>query len=157
MMERFDRFAALVTSRDAAWWVWPVVLVGLAVLADGLSLFFQPMGPEWVAFPNGKQFGDTCAMILTTGQPCPQCGMTRAWVHGVRLDLISAFFYSPSGIALLAWINIAGGIGAIRLITRNPRRFEPPAWLLFGWTLFWLIPLYVGSWILRIFGINPLP
>ncbi|MEZ4321990.1 MAG: DUF2752 domain-containing protein [Myxococcota bacterium] len=157
MIERIGAFTDFVTSRTAPWWVWPLVLVGLASISDGLALFFQPMGPEWVAFPTGEKFGDTCAMILATGQPCPQCGMTRAWVHAVRFDLIAAFFYSPSGLALLAWINAAGAIGLVRLATRSPRRFEPPAWLLMGWTLFWLVPLYIGTWILRILGVNPLP
>ncbi|MCB9673528.1 MAG: DUF2752 domain-containing protein [Alphaproteobacteria bacterium] len=161
MMARLGAFADFVTdfvtSRTAAWWVWPVILVGLAVLSDGLSLFFQPMGAEWVAFPNGERFGDTCAMIVTTGQPCPQCGMTRAWVHGVRLDLVSAFLYSPAGLALLAWINAGGIVGIARLVTRNPRRLEPPAFLLLGWVMVWLFPLYIGTWLLRMFGVNPLP
>lgn len=139
------------------WWVWPASMVGMAVFSVAASLFFQPMGPEWVAWPGGGQLGDTCGMILATGQPCPQCGMTRSWVHGIRGDLISAFWFSPSGVALLGWIVVGGIIGAVRLITRNPLALRPSNGMLFGWVMFWLIPLYAGSYVLRLAGFNVLP
>ncbi len=157
MVAMLDAFTAFFFSRQMAWWIWPAVLVGIAVVCDALSLFFQPMGTEWVAFPGGMQFGDTCAMIMATGQPCPQCGMTRSWVHGIRLDLVDAWFYSPSGLLLLIWANVAGVIGAARLITKNPRKWEPPTGLMMGWVMFWLFPMYLGTYVLRLLGINPLP
>ncbi|MCA9569358.1 MAG: DUF2752 domain-containing protein, partial [Myxococcales bacterium] len=101
--------------------------------------------------------GDTCGMIVVTGMPCPQCGMTRSWVHGIRGDLLQAFWFSPSGLALLGWIIGGGVVGAVRLVTRDPERLSPPDWALFGWVAFWLVPLYLVGYLLRLGGINPLP
>jgi hypothetical protein len=157
MIAMLDAFTAFFFSRRTPWWLWPGVLVAMAVVANGLSLFFQPLGDEWVAFPGGTQFGDTCAMIMATGQPCPQCGMTRAWVHAVRGDLIAAWFYSPSGLLLLAWVNAAGLIGVARLVTQNPRKWELPTGIMMGWVMFWLFPMYIGTYVLRLIGLNPLP
>ncbi len=156
-MKRFAELMETLFTLELPWGVWPALLVVMAVVSEGLSLFFQPMGAEWVSFPGGEKLGDTCMMIVQTGQPCPQCGMTRAWVHGVRLNLVQAFFYSPAGLTLLGWINAGGVVGLARLVTRDPRKWEPhPTWLV-AWVLIWLVPLYTGGWLLRMIGINPLP
>lgn len=155
--EFIEALADLLAKLKAPWWLWPASLVLLAVVSVGLSLFFQPLNEEWVAWPGGQQLGDTCAMIVVTGQPCPQCGMTRSWVHGARGELLEAFWYSPSGLALLGWIVVGGVIGFVRLVTRDPNRWKlPPEWM-FWWTIFWLVPLYLVGYVLRLMGINPLP
>lgn len=156
-MQVFDRFGAWVEQFRFPWWAWPAALVSLAVLADIASLTLQPMGAEWVAWPTGGRFGDTCAMITATGLPCPQCGMTRSWVHGIRGDWVAAWGYNPAGLTLWMWLNAGGIVGLLRLARRAPGRFGPPVWLLFGWTVFWLIPLYTVGYGLRIAGWNPLP
>ena len=145
------------TLDRSPWWLWPACLLGMGVLSIFLSLFFQPMGMSWVQWPWGGQLGDTCGMIVATGLPCPQCGMTRSWVHGIRGDLQAAFTYNAAGLALLGWTITGGAIGAVRLITRNPKALQPPTWLLFGWISFWLVPLYLGGYVHRLMGYNPLP
>lgn len=157
LMQAIDDLADALVGLKLPWWVWPTFLVLLAVASAGASLFFRPMGDEWVAWPGGSQLGDTCAMILITGQPCPQCGMTRSWVHGIRGDLLSAFWYSPSGLALLGWILVGGLIGLVRLLKRDPDALSlPPEWL-FRWAVFWLAGLYALGYALRLIGINALP
>lgn len=139
------------------WWMWPAFMVGLAVFSVAASVFFQPLGTEWVQWPWGGQLGDTCGMIVVTGQPCPQCGMTRSWVHGIRGDLLPAFWFNPAGLALLGWILVGGIIGSVRLITRDPNRWSPNNLVLFTWIIVWLVPLYGIPYILRLYGLNPLP
>lgn len=36
-----------------------------------------------------------CVLYALTGFPCPGCGMSRAWLAVLRLDLITAFRYHP--------------------------------------------------------------
>lgn len=36
-----------------------------------------------------------CPIRALTGIPCPGCGMSRAWLAFVRLDLAAAFRYHP--------------------------------------------------------------
>lgn len=43
--------------------------------------------------------GITCPIKFVTGMSCPGCGMTRAWLSLLRLDLGAAWVYHP-----LFWI-----------------------------------------------------
>ena len=156
MTERLDRFLDRIATIQWPWWAWPAFLVALALFADVASATLQPLGTEWVAWPGGGQFGETCAMITVTGQPCPQCGMTRSWVHGIRGDLVDAFLYNPSGLALFFWINVGGVLGAIRLLRRDPQALRLPEMVFFAWLMLWLIPLYLGGYLLRLAGYLPL-
>ncbi len=157
-MERLlERLDTLFRVLDASpWWVWPSAMVALALGSVGASLFFQPLSPEWVAWPGGGQLGDTCGMILLTGLPCPQCGMTRSWVHGVRGHWAAAFAYNPAGLLLLLWIVAGGFIGAIRLVTRDPHKLRASDGVFFGWIAVWFA-IYAGGYALRLAGWNPLP
>lgn len=157
MLQTMDRFLDWLATRSLAWWAWPATLVALALVSDALALFFQPLGAEWVAWPWGGKLGDTCEMIVRTGMPCPQCGMTRSWVHAARGAWVDAFWFSPAGMTLFLWINAGGIVGLIRLVRRAPRAIEPPAWLLVGWVALWFCVLYVGAYALRVAGYNPLP
>ena len=38
-------------------------------------------------------FKITCPMLQFLHIPCPGCGMTRAWIHALQLDLAAAFSY----------------------------------------------------------------
>lgn len=41
------------------------------------------------------RLGVTCPIKLVTGLSCPGCGMTRAWLSLLRLDLGTAWEYHP--------------------------------------------------------------
>ena len=156
-MDELERFLERMDAVLMVWWVWPTFLVGLAGVSVGAALFFVPLDDQWVAWPWGAQFGDTCGMIQATGMPCPQCGMTRSWVHGIRGDLVAAATFNPAGLALLAWIIGGGVVGAVRLATRDPNRLSPPDWLLYTIVLIWAGPLWLGVYVGRLAGWNPLP
>lgn len=157
LLDRFDALVAPLTRVELPWWGWPLAMVLMAVGAVAASFVLHPGGDEFVYFPGGTRFGDTCGMLLLTGAPCPQCGMTRSWVHAVRLDLGAAFFYNPAGLALLAWVLVGGVIGVARLATGNPRALKPGWRFQIGWSMFWLVGLYALPWFARLGGVNPLP
>lgn len=47
--------------------------------------------------------GHGCPIRLLTGIPCPGCGLSRAWLSFLHLDVVQAFRYHPLfwGIPLL--------------------------------------------------------
>ncbi|MEZ4235583.1 MAG: DUF2752 domain-containing protein [Myxococcota bacterium] len=126
-------------------------------------------GPdEFTRLLNGTRFfGDTCAFLKVTGQPCPQCGMTRSFVYAARGHFVTSFFYSPGGLGLFLWSQVAGIVGAARLVrgALRVRRgaavrpgWPPLPWqLVVGWALGWTLLLYLVPYALRLYGINPLP
>ncbi len=143
---------------DPPWWVYEGFLVSLAVAALAASWLLSPgEDPRWVFLPNGHVFGETCAFITATGYPCPQCGMTRAFVHAARGHFVSSFLYSPGGLGLFLWIQVAGVLGAVRLARQSPFAATLPWRVPVGWALFWIVFLYVLPWLLRLGGVNPLP
>lgn len=68
--------------------------------------------------------GVTCPIRFVTGISCAGCGMSRAWLALLRLDISSAFayhplFWLPVPVALLFWFRrrvpkwvYRGGLGA---------------------------------------------
>ena len=157
LLSRLDRWLLGLSRVRWPWWAWPLAMVLLAAGSLTASLLLHPGPDEFVYFSNGVRFGETCASIQLAGIPCPQCGMTRSWVYGVRLDLWRAFLYNPAGLALLGWIVVGGIIGVVRLVRRNPVALRPSWQLNVGWGVFWLIGLYAVPWLLRLLGVNPLP
>lgn len=139
-----------------AWWIWPVMMVITALVADTAALILVPRTNELCYFFDMYQFGGQCDFTTLTGLPCPNCGMTRSFVHGIRFNWIDAFFYNPAGFALFLWINVGGLLGTFRLATKDPNRLTLSPNLFMGWVFFWLFALYALGFILRLFGINAL-
>lgn len=139
------------------WWTFSAFTLALALAVLAASWALVPGPDEFVYLRSGARFGDTCLFLVKTGLPCPQCGMTRSFVYAARLDLVTAFGYSPGGLGLFLWSQVAGLQGLLRLIRRDPRAFELPWQLVAGWALFWTVGLYLVPYVLRIAGINPLP
>lgn len=142
--------------KRSPWWVWPGLLVTLATLTLTICLLFEP-NPNEFCYIFGHKFGDNCKLTTMTGFACPQCGMTRSWVWAARLQFYKAFLYNPAGVGLYLWIQAAGIIGALRLLTRNPRSYIVSQPVFLGWVIFWFLGLYLLPWVARLFGVNPLP
>lgn len=94
-------------------------LVALALLAAGLTLSF-------VELPGAS----TCGMKLSTGLPCPGCGMTRSVQHSFRGDLILAWQYHPFGPLFVAATAMVGALALLpghrrRRLARRLGRYDP--------------------------------
>lgn len=62
----------------------------------------------------------TCLLRITTGLPCPGCGMTRSWVHLAHGDVAGAFTYNLFG-PLLFVLAAALPLWAIYALVRRRR------------------------------------
>lgn len=85
----------------------------------------------------------TCPARRILGVPCPGCGLTRATVALVRLDVAAAFALHPAVFALIpvvGWLALHGILGADRFRS-------PPAWV-------WIAGgvLLIGLWAARLAG-----
>ncbi|MEQ1567590.1 MAG: DUF2752 domain-containing protein [Myxococcota bacterium] len=157
-MNETTRSVGRLPAGQIPWWVYNGALVGVGALALAASLVLSPGDdPRWVYLPDGTRFGETCAFLAATGLPCPQCGMTRSWVFAARGHLIDSFLYSPGGLGLFLWSQVAGVFGAIRLALRRPHTLELPWQVFVGWCVAWMIGLYLLPYGLRLGGIDPLP
>lgn len=143
---------------DPPWWFFDGLLVVIAVAGVSAALWFHPGDdPRWVYWPSGEQMGGRCAFLEATGYPCPQCGMTRSWVHAVRGHLLTSFLHSPAGFGLFFWMVVAGALAAYRLVKRDPFAIAMPWKITVYWSFFWMIGLYLVAWFARLGGVNPLP
>ncbi len=90
-----------------------------------------------------------CGMILTSGIPCPTCGMTTAFALMMNGRPVAAFVAQPAGAALcLATIGAFFGSGWCLVAGRTPRvpweRINAFRWMIgFGVVL-------VGGWAFKI-------
>lgn len=154
--EEFLAVLDKVAQWRAPWWLWNAFMVGLAVSSLTAALLLTPGSDEFV-YLSGVRVGDTCASIQWFGIPCPQCGMTRSFVHGARFHVREAFLYNPAGYVLFLWFQLGGIIGAVRLAARDRRAVRIPWQVPFYFTIFWAVALWMVPYALRLYGINPLP
>lgn len=63
-----------------------------------------------------------CGMVVMTGYPCPTCGMTTAFAHTVRGQVLSAIHAQPTGfiLAVITILTAAGSLFAL-VVGRPPR------------------------------------
>lgn len=64
-----------------------------------------------------------CPLPLTTGMPCPGCGITRAAAHATHLEFREAFRYHALWPLVFAYGVLLWGYKLLEV-----RRGEPPKW-----------------------------
>lgn len=90
-----------------------VLVVCVALVSVGVWLKPNPSG-----LGTHEQFGlPPCTMVILVGYPCPTCGMTTAFAHAVRGELLSAFNAQPAGLAFALATIVAGGVSLSVLLT----------------------------------------
>ncbi|MFQ5429485.1 MAG: DUF2752 domain-containing protein [Phycisphaerae bacterium] len=78
--------------------VWAAVALGCAVVL-GIAVYLKP-NPAGLGTHRGlSKHLPPCGFVVTTGLPCPTCGMTTAFSNTVRGRLIAAFIAQPAGLA----------------------------------------------------------
>jgi hypothetical protein len=77
--------------------VWAVLFaLPTAVLITAAVLVPDPRGHS-----THTQLGlPPCGFLVFTGYPCPGCGLTTAFAHMVRLQVLGAWHANPFGIVL---------------------------------------------------------
>lgn len=55
-----------------------------------------------------EAMGITCPILFVTGVSCAGCGMSRAWMALLRLDVAAAFRYHP-----LFWLPMPAAVGLL--------------------------------------------
>lgn len=74
--------------------------------------------PDESGLGSHRQLGfPPCSMITLVGYPCPTCGMTTAFAHSLRGELLSAFHAQPAGLALALATVLAASIALSVLVT----------------------------------------
>ena len=81
----------------------PARAIAIVVCAGCLALLAVAgwLDPDPSGMGSHQQLGlAPCSLVMLTGYPCPTCGMTTAFAHTVRGQLVSAFRAQPAGLAL---------------------------------------------------------
>lgn len=84
-------------------------------------------------------------MIVLTGYPCPTCGMTTAFAHAVRGELLASFRAQPAGLAAAA-ATALGALAALAMAMTgkiwivNWQRVSPT------WVLLMILVVVLGGW-----------
>lgn len=89
--------------------------------------------------------GDLCLFRRILGIPCPGCGMTRAYLSLLHLNITSAFFYHP-----LFWcVPLVGAV----ILCRTHKFFQK----LYQNPIFWsiLVILFLGVYAIRMLTLFP--
>lgn len=97
--------------------VWAGMLLSvLAVLSTAAAL-----EPAAEGLGTHTQLGlPPCGVWLLTGYPCPGCGLTTAFAHMVRLEVVGAFAANPFGVVLFVSMVALFPVGVIGLSRKMP-------------------------------------
>ena len=95
----------------------------LAVGCVGVLLLALSVEPDPSGMGTHRQWDlPACGWVGRTGYPCPTCGMTTAFAHVVRGQIIRGVLAQPAG-ALLAMGFLAGAVWFVYL-TLTGRRYD---------------------------------
>ena len=131
------------------------LLIGMGCLL--LLLVATQVSPDNDGLGTHLQLGmKKCHFLLTSGLPCPTCGMTTSFSWFVRGHLLASIYVQPMGaaLALAACAGVWAGL-YIGLTGRPIHRLAqhlPLAKMLFGVLLFtvaawgWKILLHLSGW-----------
>ncbi|MEM1418084.1 MAG: DUF2752 domain-containing protein [Myxococcota bacterium] len=111
-----------------------MALVALAALLPALGALDRPL----------------CVFRAATGLPCPGCGLTRASLALLRLDLGAAWSAHPLVLVvtpLLAWAFLAAGARALGRSAPGPEGLSRATWIGLGAALLlvWGLRLAAGA------------
>ena len=124
--------------------------LGIGLAAVGLLVVAAVLQPDVHGVGTHRQLGlPRCGFDLTTGLPCPTCGMTTAFALTVRGRWIEAAQTQAAGFVLaLATAGIAllavGGVVTGQRPALNWYRIKPDR------LVFWVAAGFVAAWGLKI-------
>ena len=99
---------------------WSARVPSLLILAGcaGVLCFAAWLEPSSAGLGTHTQLGmPQCGFYATTGLPCATCGMTTAFSHAVRGQLLAALITQPAGAVLAVLVAAAAILSAYAAIT----------------------------------------
>lgn len=131
---------------------WRSRLVALVVLAGtgGVLAVAVYLRPDARGYGTHQQLGaGPCGMLVTTGLPCPTCGMTTAFAYTVRGQWLSALRAQPGGFVLCLGTVAAALVALVSLV-----RGRWPAWdpgrISNAWLIGILLTVLIGGWAFKL-------
>lgn len=124
--------------------------VGVFVGAMAILVVAWRINPDPKGIGTHKQLGlRPCGFLVTTGLPCPTCGMTTAFANTVRGRLWRAACAQPAGTLLAVFTAVLAGVAVIVMATGrrleiNWYRINPMRVLVSG------IVVFMAGWIFKI-------
>lgn len=100
----------------------PVRLAAMMVFAGCAALFVEAarLDPSPTGMGTHRQLGlPPCALVVLAGYPCPTCGMTTAFAHAVRGQLVQAFNAQPAGLVLAIVTAVAAVLALQTVVTAD--------------------------------------
>ncbi len=102
---------------------WRAIIVGLACF--GLLFTAWTLSPDARGLGTHRQLGlAPCSLVMMTGYPCPTCGMTTAFSHAVRGQLLSALNVQPAGLFAATMVLLVGLIAITTALTGRAWRIN---------------------------------
>jgi len=95
---------------------------GLLAATVALLAVAWSLKPDRHHMGTHEQLGlPPCGFVAMTGYPCPTCGMTTAFAHVVRGQLVAAFYAQPAGTVLAIGTVLLMILSLVALVTaRRP-------------------------------------
>lgn len=122
---------------------WSALILVCAATVIGVAIYLKP---DSRGYGTHQQLGaGPCGMLITTGLPCPTCGMTTAFSMTVRFRWLSALYAQPGGF-ILALATIAAGVLSLQSLITGRVPVICLTWLTPYRLFFALLVLLVGGW-----------
>lgn len=95
--------------------------IGAAIVGAGalaVLMLASTLTPSASGLGTHQQLGlPACTWTFAFGLPCPSCGMTTAFAHAARGDLLSSFVAQPAGALLAVVTAMVAVMGLYAAIT----------------------------------------
>lgn len=126
-------------------------LYAAGVAAAALAILFTAawLQPEPREMGTHRQLGlPPCGFYVTTGLPCPTCGMTTAFAYAVRGQVIQSIRAQAAGFILALATVVVAGLGLFTMVTG--KRISVNWYRVNPTRLIWLVTLgFLLAWGLR--------
>jgi hypothetical protein len=102
---------------------WLSIIVWLVLLSGPLAVVITAafLAPAAEGHGTHTQLGlPPCGFLVYTGYPCPGCGLTTAFAHMVRFEVVGAFHSNPFGIPLFLCTLAMIPLGVLGIVRRMP-------------------------------------
>ncbi len=129
MTETRDNDASVRLLQQLLWW--SIVSGSILLLAVAAAI-----EPDARGYGTHTQLGlPPCGFLSLTGSPCPGCGLTTAFAHGIRGQWSMAASANPLGLALFLVVCACVPLGAAAALRgwsldEVVQRFELNRWAL---------------------------